>query len=78
VREEEERAVIAGQLMTVPEVARELRISERTIWRLIRSGKLKPVRLGKRTLVRRDDVEAMVSKVIRDARAEPSQPGACV
>lgn len=42
----------SNNLLTIKEVAAELRISERTIFRYIKSGKLKVIRLSKGHIVR--------------------------
>lgn len=39
------------KLMTVEEVAAYLRVEPDTVWRLIRSGRLRAVRPGKRHLI---------------------------
>ncbi len=44
-------------LLTVPEAARRLSVSERLIWRAISEGVLEVVRLGRATRVRVDEVE---------------------
>src|SRR5688572_31791276 len=49
-------------LMTLPEVAHELRVSESMAKRLIAAGTLPDVRLGRRQLVARADVEALVDR----------------
>lgn len=44
-------------LLTVPEAARRLSVSERLIWRAITEGLLEVVRLGRATRVRVEEVE---------------------
>ncbi|MCC7388528.1 MAG: helix-turn-helix domain-containing protein [Phycisphaerales bacterium] len=44
-------------LLTVPEAARRLSVSERLIWRAISEGVLQVVRLGRATRVRVEEVE---------------------
>ena len=44
-------------LLTVPEAARRLSVSERLIWRAITEGVLEVVRLGRATRVRVEEVE---------------------
>lgn len=51
--------------MTIVEAADYLRISRATIYRLFRSGELKPARLGGRTLVRRVDADALLERSLQ-------------
>ena len=44
----------AHDLMTVRDVAKYLRVSPRTVYRLIREGQLKSIRIGKQIRVSRD------------------------
>ena len=44
------------QLLTVNEVARELRVSNMTIYRLIKSGEIRAIRVGKNYRIRESDV----------------------
>lgn len=46
------------QLWTAAEVAERLRVSTMTIYRLIRSGELPAVRIGRNYRVRQEDLEA--------------------
>ena len=48
-------------LLTVPEVAELLRLSPRSIRRLIADGRLRVVRLGHAIRIRPQDVEALVA-----------------
>ena len=47
-------------LVTLAEMCETLRISRQTAYRLIGVGKLRPVKIGDRTLFRPEDVEAFV------------------
>jgi excisionase family DNA binding protein len=47
---------------TIPETARYLRISERTVFNLLRIGKLKAIKLGRRTLVPFASIQALVAQ----------------
>ncbi len=47
------------QLRTVPEVARELRVSRETVYRAIRKGELEAVRFGSIIRVRCDTLEKL-------------------
>jgi excisionase family DNA binding protein len=49
-----------GPFLSVREGADLLRLGKQSIHRYIRSGKLKKFKVGSRTLVRRDDVLALV------------------
>jgi excisionase family DNA binding protein len=44
-------------LLTVGEVARVMRVSNMTVYRLIKSGQLAAIRVGKNYRIRRKDVE---------------------
>lgn len=44
-------------LLSVPEAARRLSVSERLLWRAISEGALDAVKLGRATRVRSSDVE---------------------
>jgi excisionase family DNA binding protein len=48
-------------LMTIPEVAEYLRLSERTIRTLLERGELPSTRIGKSYRFRRVDIEKMVT-----------------
>ena len=45
------------QLMTVSEVADELRVSNMTVYRLIKGGDLAAIRVGKNYRIRRSDLD---------------------
>lgn len=47
--------------MTVAEVAAELRVSNMTVYRLIRGGQLPALRIGKNYRVRRADLDAYLA-----------------
>jgi excisionase family DNA binding protein len=53
-------------LLTVPEVAALLRLSPRSIRRLIADGRLPVVRLGRAIRIRPQDVEALVASSGRE------------
>lgn len=54
-------------LLTLDEVASWLRVSVRTVQRLIASGQIRPIHIGRRTLVTSKEVEAYVSAAYRRA-----------
>ncbi|MDQ4143593.1 MAG: helix-turn-helix domain-containing protein [Actinomycetota bacterium] len=45
-----------GRFLTVAEVARTLRVSNMTVYRLVNSGQLPAVRVGRGYRIREDDV----------------------
>jgi excisionase family DNA binding protein len=49
-------------LCTVPEVQRILRCSKTTAYELMRSGELKRLKIGKKTLVPVESVEALLQR----------------
>jgi excisionase family DNA binding protein len=51
-----------SRFLTVPEVARELGISERSVWRLIEMGELSPHRFGAATRIKREELDAYVER----------------
>jgi excisionase family DNA binding protein len=51
------------QLLTVREVTTELRISRATAYSFLRSKKLKAVRLGGKTLIRRSELDQFVANL---------------
>jgi excisionase family DNA binding protein len=55
------------ELLTLNEVAGRLRVSTRTVQRLMRSGQLRFVKIGARTLVTDKEVEAYLAARVRRA-----------
>ena len=51
-----------SRFLTVAEVAQLLRVSTMTVYRLIKSGELAAVRVGKSYRIREDDVDAFLAK----------------
>jgi excisionase family DNA binding protein len=49
------------QLLTVSEVADVMRVSNMTVYRLIKSGQLPAVRVGKNYRIRESDLDAYLS-----------------
>jgi excisionase family DNA binding protein len=47
-----------SRLLTVAEVANVIRVSRMTVYRLIRRGQLKAIRVGRNYRVREDDLNA--------------------
>ncbi len=52
----EARAFVGSNLLTVSEVASAMRVSNMTVYRLIKSGDLAAVRVGKNYRIREADV----------------------
>ena len=50
-----------AQFLTVLEVADLLRVSTMTVYRLIKGGELRAVRVGKSFRVREDDLDAFIA-----------------
>lgn len=53
----ERRAFSTGALLTVSEVASTMRVSNMTVYRLIKRGELAAVRVGKSYRIRETDLE---------------------
>jgi excisionase family DNA binding protein len=51
------------KLYTVAETAQLLHISRGNLYRLIAEGKLKPIKLGKRTLFSEQELEAFIEEL---------------
>lgn len=49
------------EILTVPEVAKYLRVTAKTVYGLVRKGELRSFRVGRAVRVRRDDVEHFVA-----------------
>ena len=56
-----------GQFLTVAEVARELRVSNMTVYRLIKAGQMRAVRVGRGYRLREDDVRKYLEQRYMDA-----------
>jgi excisionase family DNA binding protein len=52
-------------LLTVPEAADRLRVSRRTLERLIAAREVRPVRIGRRVLVSEREVEVYLAAAYR-------------
>ena len=50
-------------LYTIKETAKVLRVTEMTVYRQMRAGQLRTVKIGRRTVVRRDDLEALIDSL---------------
>jgi excisionase family DNA binding protein len=59
-------------LLTVGEVATVMRVSNMTVYRLIKSGQLSAIRVGKNYRIRRSDVERYLSdRAVNIATTDP-------
>jgi len=67
-RVEKQRPFGGDRLLTAGEVAAILRISNMTVYRLIKSGQLAAVRVGKNYRIRESDVDGYLSE--RTVKAE--------
>jgi excisionase family DNA binding protein len=70
------RAVSPGledRLLTVAEVADTMRVSNMTVYRLIKSGELPALRVGKNYRLRRGDVHQFLAD--RSVRADHAKDG---
>jgi excisionase family DNA binding protein len=59
---EEPHTFAAGVLLTVSEVASAMRVSNMTVYRLIRSGELPAVRVGKSYRIREGELERFLDE----------------
>lgn len=58
--------MVIEESLTVPEVAKLLRISRQTIYNMIRTGKLPHFRVGNKVRFNRTDIEALMKPVTRN------------
>jgi excisionase family DNA binding protein len=54
-----------AELLTLTEVAEKLRVSRRTVERLIAAGRIRPTRVGRRVLVTDRELEAYIGSLRR-------------
>ena len=54
------------RLLTVKEACDYLRISKVSLYKLINQGKLKPVKIGKRTLIDKADLDRLIEESKRE------------
>ncbi len=60
----------SGPLLTVNEVSQALRVSNMTVYRLIKAGELPALRIGKNYRIRQDDLDGYLSSGV--VRADES------
>ena len=58
---------VMGRFMTVAEVARQLRVSNMTVYRLIKSGDMPALRVGRSFRLREEDVRKYLEQRYMDA-----------
>lgn len=58
---------MGGRFLTVAEVARQLRVSNMTVYRIIKSGHLAAVRVGRGYRIREDDLRRYLEQRYMDA-----------
>ena len=56
-----------ARLLTVHEVADQLRVSTMTVYRLIKNGELRAMRVGKSFRLREEDVDTYLSNAYTEA-----------
>ena len=56
-----------GRFLTVAEVARQLRVSNMTVYRLVKGGHLPAVRVGRGYRIREEDVRKYLEQRYMDA-----------
>ena len=59
-------------LLTVGEVAQLMRVSNMTVYRLIKSGQLSAIRVGKNYRIRRSDIERYLTERAVNVPGEPT------
>jgi excisionase family DNA binding protein len=63
----QEGALTTGRFLTVAEVAKYLRVSNMTVYRLINAGQLAAVRVGRGYRIREEDVTRYLRQRYMDA-----------
>jgi excisionase family DNA binding protein len=58
---------VVGRFMTVAEVSRQLRVSNMTVYRIIKAGQLPAVRVGRGYRIREEDVRRYLEQRYMDA-----------
>ena len=56
-----------GEFLTVAEVAKQLRVSNMTVYRLIKAGEMRAVRIGRGYRLKEDDVRSYLQQRYMDA-----------
>ena len=63
-----------SRFVTVAEVADQLRVSNMTVYRLVQSGDLPAVRIGRSYRIREEDVDKYLEARYTQAGSAPSEP----
>jgi len=50
------------RLLTVKEALKYLKVGRTTLYKLIKEGKIKPVKIGKRTLIDKNDLDRLIEE----------------
>lgn len=66
-RQQPASASTMGGFLTVAEVARQLRVSNMTVYRLVKAGELAAVRVGRGYRIRAEDVRKYLQQRYMDA-----------
>lgn len=53
-------------MMTVKDVAREMKVSTRTVWRWIKSGKLETIKIGGITRIDEKEFNRLIGKEVKN------------
>ncbi|CAN5618322.1 helix-turn-helix domain-containing protein [soil metagenome] len=56
-----------GEFLTVAEVAKQLRVSNMTVYRLIKAGEMRAIRVGRGYRLKEDDVRRYLQQRYMDA-----------
>jgi excisionase family DNA binding protein len=64
---ESDAASSMGHFLTVAEVAKQLRVSNMTVYRLIKAGEMRAVRVGRGYRLKEDDVRRYLQQRYMDA-----------
>ena len=68
--------MIMDEILTVPEVAKYLKVSRTTVWRWCNNGKLLAFKVGKNWRIHRSEIEKIVGKELgRIDKQEPDNNG---
>ncbi len=59
------RAAQPRVAVSIPEAAEMLSLSVNSVWRLLRSGELHRIKIGRRSLVAVDDIQAFLKRLQR-------------
>lgn len=65
----------ASRLLTVKETCKYLRISAPTLYRMIERGEMVPVKIGKRTLFDKKDLDGLIDGAKGAPLTKPGSPG---